>query len=78
MPITCYLKNRCHLLRNTWVAIKQNPRHLLLPGGIADFQNQPIQLKMGSPSANALANVQLLGVHVKHLGTHVHQIVNVK
>ena len=52
--------------------------HLLLPGGIADFRNQPIQLKMGSPSANALANVQLLGVHVKHLGTHVHQIVNVK
>ena len=72
MPITWYLKNRCHLFGNTWVAIKQNPRHLLLPGGIADFRNQPIQLKMGSPSANALANVQLLGVHVKSIWEHMY------
>lgn len=59
------------------MASKQNPRNLSLPGGIADFLNQPIQLEM-SPSADVLANVLLLDVHVKHLGANVHQIANVK
>ena len=59
------------------MVIKQNPRHPSLPGGIADFRSQPIQLKMG-PSACVLANVLLLDVHVKHLETNVHQIANVK
>ena len=77
MQMTYYLKSRCHLWINTWVVIKQNPRHPSLPGGIADFPSQPIQLKM-SPSADVLANVLLLDVNVKHLGTNVHQIVNVK
>jgi hypothetical protein len=61
------------------MASKQNPRHLLLTGDIADFQSQPyhFQTKI-SLVAHALVNVPPLGVHVKHLEICVHQIVNVE
>ena len=59
------------------MVIELNPRHLSLPGGIADFPNQPIELKM-NPSADVLGNVLLLDVHVKQLGANVHQVANVK
>ena len=56
----------------------QNPKKQSLPGDTVDSQNQPIQLLMMEPSANALANVPQLDVHANHLTRAAHKNVNVK
>ena len=57
---------------------KQNPKKQSLPGDTVDSQNQPIQLLMMEPSANALANVPQLDVRANQLTRAARKNVNVK
>ena len=56
-------KNQSHLCKSTLMVNNQNSKKQSLPGDTVDSQNQPIQLLMMEPSANALAIVPQLDVH---------------
>ena len=49
-----------------------------MPGDRLDSQNQPIQLLMMEPSANALENMPQLDVHANQLTRAARKNVNVK